>query len=216
MKLFTAAIEKRLLENGNPQQPLRCTDEESDFESSVTLFTADAACAWLLTTIDPENPDTAFGLCDPGMDFSDFGAGTITELRVLRGRLGLPVERDLYSRPARYSRAKPPKPHGSAASAPAALEEGAASHRAALSFLSFLTIRSKRPIHASPFSSCSQILMTWKPSLLSCLRMRLSRRRFESIFVVQYSALLAGSRPHFGQACQKQPSTNTASFDLGK
>ena len=44
---------------------------------------------------------------------------------------------------------------------------------------------------------------------IALIQVRLSRRRFESIFGVQYSALLDGSRPHFGQACQKQPSTNT-------
>ena len=42
MKLFTAAIEKRLLENGNRQQPLRGTEDEIDFEPVVKLFTPPA------------------------------------------------------------------------------------------------------------------------------------------------------------------------------
>ena len=45
--------------------------------------------------IDPENQDIAFGLCDLGMGFPALGAVIITELRALRGRLDLPVERDL-------------------------------------------------------------------------------------------------------------------------
>jgi hypothetical protein len=29
----------------------------------VKLFTPDAACTWLLTELDPDDPDIAFGLC---------------------------------------------------------------------------------------------------------------------------------------------------------
>ena len=53
------------------------------------------ACGDREGKIDPENPDIAFGLCDLGMGFPALGAVIITELRALRGRLDLPVERDL-------------------------------------------------------------------------------------------------------------------------
>lgn len=61
----------------------------------VKLFTPDANCTWLLTEIDPEKPDIAFGLCDLGMGSPELGSVSISELTQLRGRLGLPVERDL-------------------------------------------------------------------------------------------------------------------------
>jgi hypothetical protein len=96
MELFTAEIEALLLENGRRQEPVRGTSDEIDFEPVMKLFTPDAGCTWLLTEIDPEDPDIAFGLCDLGMGFPELGAVSIAELRALRGKLGLPVERDLY------------------------------------------------------------------------------------------------------------------------
>lgn len=67
-----------------------------DFKPVVKLFTADAQCTWLLTEIDPENPDIAFGLCDLGMGFPELGSVSLSEIAALRGKLGLPVERDRY------------------------------------------------------------------------------------------------------------------------
>jgi hypothetical protein len=46
--------------------------------------------------LDPGEPDRAFGLCDIRFDCPDRGYVSITELGGVRGRLGLPVERDLY------------------------------------------------------------------------------------------------------------------------
>jgi hypothetical protein len=52
--------------------------------------------AWVLTEIDPDNPDIAFGLCDLGLGYSELGSVSLSELESLRGKLHLPVERDLY------------------------------------------------------------------------------------------------------------------------
>jgi hypothetical protein len=62
----------------------------------VKLFTPDAGATWLLTEIDPEDPDIAFGLCDLGMGFPELGNVSLSELAAIRGKLGLPVERDLH------------------------------------------------------------------------------------------------------------------------
>ncbi len=62
----------------------------------MKLFTPDAACTWLLTEVDPEDPDIAFGLCDLGMGYPELGSVRVSEIRALRGKLGLPVERDLH------------------------------------------------------------------------------------------------------------------------
>ncbi len=67
----------------------------------VKLFTPDAACTWLLSELDPQNEDVAFGLCDLGMGQPELGYVCLSELAQLRGKLGLPVERDQYFRPDR-------------------------------------------------------------------------------------------------------------------
>jgi hypothetical protein len=60
------------------------------------LFTPDAGCTWLITELDPYEPDIAFGLCDLGMGFPEIGIVRISELESVRGCLGLPVECDLH------------------------------------------------------------------------------------------------------------------------
>ena len=95
MKLFTKAIYDTLIENGKKQDAVRGTPDEIDFQPVVKLFTPDANCTWLLTEIDPDCPDIAFGLCDLGLGFPELGNVSITELSQARGLLGLPIERDL-------------------------------------------------------------------------------------------------------------------------
>ena len=96
MKLLTKSIYEILLANGSRQDAVRGTDGEIDFHPVLKLFTPDASCTWLLTELDPEDPDIAFGLCDLGMGFPELGSVRISELLALRGPLSLPVERDRY------------------------------------------------------------------------------------------------------------------------
>ena len=98
MKLLTKDIYERLLANGRENRdadglPL---EETIDQKPVVKLFTADAACTWLLSEIDPEEPDIAFGLCDLGMGCPELGTVSLSELESVRGKLGLPIERDMY------------------------------------------------------------------------------------------------------------------------
>ena len=76
-------------------------EPEFDFLPVVKLFTPDAGCTWLLTEIDPEDPDIAFGLCDLGMGCPELGSVSLSELESVRGRLGLPIERDLHFTPTK-------------------------------------------------------------------------------------------------------------------
>jgi len=94
--LFTSVQRQRLLANGQRQNQVRGTGKEIDFLPVVKLFTPDANCTWLLSEIDPADPDTAFGLCDLGCGCPELGYVSLSELAAVRGRLGLPVERDLY------------------------------------------------------------------------------------------------------------------------
>lgn len=71
-------------------------EDSIDFPPVVKLFTPDAACTWLLTELDPDDPDIAFGLCDLGMGCPELGSVRISELEQVRGRFGLPVERDRH------------------------------------------------------------------------------------------------------------------------
>ncbi len=88
MNLFTKAQREKLLANGR--------DRDQDHPPVVKLFTPDAGCTWLLSEIDPEEPDLAFGLCDLGLGCPELGSVSLTEISALRGRLRLPVERDLH------------------------------------------------------------------------------------------------------------------------
>lgn len=96
MELLTDELKEQLIANGRQQAAVRGTDEEIDFFPVVKLFTPDAGATWLLTEIDPDEPDLAFGLCDLGLGFPELGSVSLTELAAVRGRLGLPVERDLH------------------------------------------------------------------------------------------------------------------------
>lgn len=103
MKLLTARDRDRLLANGRLRRNAEAKDPEAviDFLPVVKLFTPDAGFTWLLTEIDPDDPDRAFGLCDLGMGYPELGYVSLSELSSLRGALGLPVERDLHFTPAR-------------------------------------------------------------------------------------------------------------------
>jgi hypothetical protein len=97
VKLLTADIRKKLLRNGKLRQQREQEDKpEPDFWPVVKLFTPDAGCTWLLTEIDPDDPDIAFGLCDLGLGHPELGCVSLSELEAVRGQLNLPVERDLY------------------------------------------------------------------------------------------------------------------------
>lgn len=102
MKLLTNDIRDRLLQNGHVRAALAEAGKAiPDFIPVVKLFTPDAGCTWLLTELDPEDPDIAFGLCDLGMGYPELGCVSISELETVRGKLGLPVERDLHFAPTK-------------------------------------------------------------------------------------------------------------------
>lgn len=92
MNLITEAQRMQLLVNG--QQSL--DNDDFDPRPVVKLFTPDAGATWLLTEIDPNDHDHAFGLCDLGQGFPELGYVSLAELQSVRGPLGLPVERDLH------------------------------------------------------------------------------------------------------------------------
>lgn len=98
MKLLTKAQSERLLENGRRQAAVKGTPREIDFMPVVKLFNPCGAATWLLTELEPDDPDVAWGLCDLGMSFPEFGTVSLSELASVRLRFGLGIERDLHFR----------------------------------------------------------------------------------------------------------------------
>ena len=97
MDLFPKPILDTLIANGRANQAhMEAGEDTIDHMPVVKLFTPDAGATWLLSEIDPDEPDLAFGLCDLGLGFPELGSVSITELKALRGKLGLPAERDLH------------------------------------------------------------------------------------------------------------------------
>jgi hypothetical protein len=91
MQFLTQCQTVDLLRNGKSN-----LNGEQDFKPVVKLFTPWANATWLLSEINPNDPDIAFGLCDLGQGTPELGYVSLTELRGLRGPGGLTVERDLF------------------------------------------------------------------------------------------------------------------------
>ncbi len=91
MDLLTKAIRAQLRANGQRA----ALGEDVDPLPVVKLFLPDSTATWLLTESDIEDPDIMFGLCDLGQGFPELGSVRLSDLKALRGPMGLAVERDL-------------------------------------------------------------------------------------------------------------------------
>jgi len=101
MNLLTEELRADLLANGKANAE-RLTDPENedgkthDFWPVVKLFNPCGAATWLLTELDPEDPDIVFGLCDLGFGCPELGSVRLSELegvKLMGGALG--IERDI-------------------------------------------------------------------------------------------------------------------------
>ena len=89
MKLLTQEIKRAL-------PPLGSQDGKGlDAVARVKFFTPDGGWTWYATEFDGE--DTFFGLV-VGFE-AELGYFQLSELEQVRGRLGLPIERDRYFKP---------------------------------------------------------------------------------------------------------------------
>ena len=97
MKLLTDLQRKHLKMNGqmNADQ-IEENGETLNFCPVVKLFAPWGAATWLLTELDPEDEDIAFGLCDLGMGSPELGSVRLSELESVRGPAGLRIERDRH------------------------------------------------------------------------------------------------------------------------
>jgi len=100
MKLLTEEQRARLLANGRKNAERIADDGNTDdFQPVVKLFCPWGGATWLLSELDTDEPDIAFGLCDLGMGCPEMGSVRISELEAIRGPTGLRIERDLYWSP---------------------------------------------------------------------------------------------------------------------
>ncbi len=93
MHLLTAAIRRQL-------PPLGSTESQSDPLAVVKFFTPDGSWTWYATEFDGD--DTFFGYVDG--HFPELGYFSLKDLESVRGKLGLPVERDLSFKPTPLSK----------------------------------------------------------------------------------------------------------------
>ena len=94
MELITREQFALLLLNGEAYN----ADPDFDPNPIVKLFNPVGSATWLIASVDPNNPDTAYGLCDLGMGCPELGSVSIEELSNLKGPLNLGIERDLHWR----------------------------------------------------------------------------------------------------------------------
>lgn len=73
VNLIPSQLRARLLDNGTRT----ANGEDHDPYPVVRLFVADGPASWLLTELDPDDPDLAYGLCDLGL-----GAPTLDYVRL--------------------------------------------------------------------------------------------------------------------------------------
>jgi hypothetical protein len=102
MQLLTSEQYARMLANGKVNAERSRRDQEpEDFPPVVKLFCPWGGATWLLTELDPDEPDIAFGLCDLGMGFPELGSVSLSEIGAVSGPGGLRIERDLHFKPTK-------------------------------------------------------------------------------------------------------------------
>lgn len=94
MELMTKAQEAQLLKNG--QASAAAPNGSVDHKPVVKLFNPCGAATWLISELDPSDPDIAFGLCDLGFGTPEMGSVYLPEIREAKGPLGIGIERDLH------------------------------------------------------------------------------------------------------------------------
>lgn len=82
---------------------LYATEQITDPEVYVKIFTPDSSWTWLVVEYDPEQR-LCFGLVN-GLE-SELGYFSLDELEEVRGPLGLPIERDLSWKPTLLSQCR--------------------------------------------------------------------------------------------------------------
>ena len=85
--------------------PLYSQEGAKDALCHIKFFTPDSNWTWYVTEGSPEDDDFIFFGYVIGFE-KEWGYFALSELTAARGPLGLPIERDLYFKPAPVSQVK--------------------------------------------------------------------------------------------------------------
>ena len=97
MELLTSRQREQLIANGKATAAaLAIGNDPPEHFPVVKLFNPCGAGTWLLSELDPDEPDIAFGLADLGMDCAELGSVSLDELRSIPLPFGLGIERDIH------------------------------------------------------------------------------------------------------------------------
>jgi hypothetical protein len=94
MKLLTDKQRAELLANGRAARQAHQTGADIDPKPVVKLYIPDGYGRWLLTEMDPDEFDRAYGLCDLGIGRPSLGYISLSELEDEAGKLPYPVKPD--------------------------------------------------------------------------------------------------------------------------
>ena len=98
MELITAEQRRQLIDNWNL--------EGDALRPVVKIFSPVGSATWLIASMNPQDEDTLYGLCDLGLGDPEIGYVRLSELqsitvRVPPGRsVAIGLERDLYFKPS--------------------------------------------------------------------------------------------------------------------
>ncbi len=93
---ITQAEWEQLYKNGLIQAKVKGTAKELDPFPVVKLFYPAGSGTWLLSEIEPDEPEIAWAVADLGMGTPEFGTVCLQELAEFKGFAGLRIERDRF------------------------------------------------------------------------------------------------------------------------
>ncbi|MGE4483012.1 DUF2958 domain-containing protein [Acidocella sp.] len=101
MEFYTSKEKAQLLANNLAGLAARETEADHDPLPVIKLFLPGTGMTWLITELDDESgeDEIAFGLCDLGFGTPELGYVSLAELRDLKSRVGLRVEKDQGFKP---------------------------------------------------------------------------------------------------------------------
>ena len=95
MELVTEELRQELLNNWD--------SEDQDLKPVLKIFAPIGASTWMIASMNPNDNDTMYGLCDLGLGSPELGYVPLSELQQIRIRfmagVEMELERDLYFEP---------------------------------------------------------------------------------------------------------------------
>ena len=95
--LLTDEFRAKLQENGRRQQGVRGTKDEIDFVPVVRLYTPLMNSIWLLTEIDPSDPDRAIGLHVPENGNAELCVVSLNDLHTRFAQQSVRRDKDFHT-----------------------------------------------------------------------------------------------------------------------